>query len=136
MLSSVMSRLGRISIATSAYAANLGGGGGILPQSSLLAPVAGAVHLEQVRLRHTRKDQRQEFFILRDPPVGPHKRLPPNVRLHGRVGPNNIDYHKIIHWPEDGKYTIEPLKITKLGGRDPVTGHKVIRGVGGGYKRR
>ena len=34
------------------------------------------------------------------------------------------------------RYTIKPLKITKLGGRDPITGRKVIEGWGGGSKQR
>ena len=36
-----------------------------------------------------------------------------------------IDYRRIVHYPEDGKYTIKKLKMTKLGGRHPVTGRKV-----------
>ena len=36
-----------------------------------------------------------------------------------------VDYRKIVHYPEDGKYTIKKLKMTKLGGRHPVTGRKV-----------
>ena len=90
----------------------------------------------------------------RERPYGPHRHQPPNVRGH-RAKEN---YHHIIHYPEDGKYTIKklngkriqshPLKsdckvliktfllVTKLGGRHPVTGRKVIEGVGGGSKQK
>jgi hypothetical protein len=36
------------------------------------------------------------------------------------------DYRKIVHYPKDGQYTIKKLPMTKLGGRHPVTGQKVI----------
>ncbi len=66
-----------------------------------------------------------KYIILKDPPVGPQKKLAPYVRLNGRVGPPG-NYRRIVHYPKDGKYTIKPLPITKLGGRDPVTGRKVV----------
>jgi len=68
----------------------------------------------------------------RERPYGPHRHQPPNVRGH-RAKEN---YHHIIHYPEDGKYTIKKLNVTKLGGRHPVTGRKVIEGVGGGSKQK
>lgn len=37
--------------------------------------------------------------------------------------------------PEDGVYTTKKLPIRKLAGRDPVTGHVVVRTIGGGMKR-
>ena len=37
---------------------------------------------------------------------------------------------------QDGKYTIRKLPITKLGGRDPETGRKVIGNVRGGSKQK
>lgn len=30
-----------------------------------------------------------------------------------------------MHYPEDWKYTIKPLEVTHLAGRDPVTGRVV-----------
>jgi len=45
------------------------------------------------------------------------------------------NFKRIIHFPEDGEYTIKPLKTTKLGGRDPETGRKVIGKWGGGAKQ-
>uniref|UniRef100_A0A915EJ08 TIM21-like protein, mitochondrial n=1 Tax=Ditylenchus dipsaci TaxID=166011 RepID=A0A915EJ08_9BILA len=34
----------------------------------------------------------------------------------------------------EGKYTHKPLRVNRLGGRDPETGHKVNQHIGGGYK--
>lgn len=31
----------------------------------------------------------------------------------------------LVHYPEDKKYTIKPLEVTHLAGRDPVTGRVV-----------
>lgn len=47
-----------------------------------------------------------------------------------------IAYRRIVHYPEDGKYTVQPLKITHLAGRDPVTGRLVAKGIGGGLKHK
>jgi len=66
----------------------------------------------------------------RERPFGPHRHQPPNVRSH-RAKEN---YHHIIHYPEE--YTIKKLDVTKLGGRHPVTGRKVIEAVGGGSKQK
>ncbi|KAK2713379.1 hypothetical protein QYM36_009296 [Artemia franciscana] len=41
-----------------------------------------------------------------------------------------------IHFPEDGQYTIEPLRVTKLAGRDPLTGRVVHGKIGGGIKMK
>lgn len=76
------------------------------------------------RTRMGRIDYRQDFWILREPPVGPHKQLPPFNKYKGRIGEWK-EYKRIVHYPEDGKYTIKPLKTTKLAGRDPETGRKV-----------
>jgi hypothetical protein len=72
---------------------------------------------------------------MKERPVGPHKILPPGVKFEGRIGPHK-NYRYIVHYPEDGKYTIKKLPMTKLGGRDPETGRKVIGRVGGGAKRK
>lgn len=47
-----------------------------------------------------------------------------------------IAYRRIVHYPEDGKYTVVPLKTTHLAGRDPVTGRIVAKGIGGGLKHK
>jgi len=86
--------------------------------------------LNQIRCKH--RDLRKNYTYLRDPPLGPNKARPPNEV----GGKNSLDYRRIIHYPEDGKYTIKKLDITKLGGRHPVTGRKVIAGVGGGRKQK
>ncbi|GAB6033479.1 54S ribosomal protein L2 mitochondrial [Chamberlinius hualienensis] len=43
-------------------------------------------------------------------------------------------YKRIVHYPEN--YTTRPLPITKLGGRDPVTGRVVAARIGGGCKQK
>ncbi|KAK6626349.1 hypothetical protein RUM43_006660 [Polyplax serrata] len=43
-------------------------------------------------------------------------------------------YRRIVNFPE--KYTVEPLTVRNLGGRDPVTGRKVCEGIGGGIKHK
>ncbi|XP_043498100.1 39S ribosomal protein L2, mitochondrial [Polistes fuscatus] len=43
-------------------------------------------------------------------------------------------YKRIVHYKDE--YTIEPLKVTNLGGRDPVTGRIVVKGLGGGIKHK
>ncbi|GJQ68897.1 mRpL2 [Trypoxylus dichotomus] len=45
-----------------------------------------------------------------------------------------VSYRRIIHYPEE--YTIKPLDVTNLGGRDPVTGRLVVKGIGGGIKHK
>ena len=79
--------------------------------------------------------KRKNFTILREPPLGPHKLLAPGVQSKwyekrkdkkNRIGPPG-NYRYTVRYPEDGKYTIKPLEIQKLGGRDPVTGRKVIQ---------
>jgi hypothetical protein len=78
---------------------------------------------------------RQDFRVLREPPLGPHKLLPPGKKIGNRIGPKG-NYRFIPQFPEDNKYTIRPLPIQKLGGRDIVTGRKVIEGCGGGSKQK
>lgn len=51
-------------------------------------------------------------------------------------GKNRKQYRRIVHYPEDGKYTVKPLDNTHLAGRDPVSGRKVCEGIGGGLKNK
>ena len=63
---------------------------------------ASAVTLIQARDKHERiwqQDYRLDFKILRDPPLGPHKKLAPQVKFGGRVGPSG-NYRRIVHFPE------------------------------------
>jgi hypothetical protein len=60
--------------------------------------------------------------------------LAPNVKHDGRIGEVK-NYRYVVHYPEDEKYTVKKLPMTKLGGRDPVTGRKVVQGIRGGAKR-
>ena len=80
--------------------------------------------------------KRKNFTILREPPLGPYKLLAPGVQSKwfekrkgkkNRIGPPG-NYRYRVKYPEDGQYTIKKLEIQKLGGRDPVTGRKVIQG--------
>ncbi|XP_037718294.1 39S ribosomal protein L2, mitochondrial [Drosophila subpulchrella] len=43
-------------------------------------------------------------------------------------------FRRTVHFPEE--YTVEPLKITHLAGRDPVSGRLVAKGIGGGLKQQ
>lgn len=43
-------------------------------------------------------------------------------------------FRRIVHYPE--KYTVEPLNVTNLAGRDPVTKRIVAKGIGGGIKHK
>ncbi|XP_017891451.1 39S ribosomal protein L2, mitochondrial-like [Ceratina calcarata] len=43
-------------------------------------------------------------------------------------------FRRIVHFKDE--YTIEPLEVTNLGGRDPVTGRVVVQGIGGGVKHK
>ena len=79
--------------------------------------------------------KRKNFTILREPPLGPYKLLAPGVQSKwyekrkgkkNRIGPSG-NYRYRVKYPEDGEYTIKKLEIQKLGGRDPVTGRKVIQ---------
>lgn len=45
------------------------------------------------------------------------------------------NYRYQVHYPEDGQYTIKPLKTTKLAGRHPETGRIIVGTLGGGAKR-
>lgn len=63
--------------------------------------------------------------------------LPSSIQLIKRTKfTDGKQYRRIVHFPEDNKYTVEPLKNTHLAGRDPVTGKVVAHGIGGGYKHK
>jgi len=73
--------------------------------------------------------------------------LPIFVQVRNRMGPpvkilQGFDqpdlpkpsgkFWRKVHFPD--KYTVRPLEVTRLGGRDPETGRKVNKRVGGGLK--
>ncbi|XP_055856814.1 39S ribosomal protein L2, mitochondrial [Episyrphus balteatus] len=43
-------------------------------------------------------------------------------------------FRRIVHFTDE--YTVEPLKISHLAGRDPETGRMVAKGIGGGIKQK
>lgn len=45
-----------------------------------------------------------------------------------------ICYRRIVHYPKE--YTVQPLEVTNLAGRDPVSGRLVVKGIGGGIKHK
>lgn len=47
---------------------------------------------------------------------------------------NGKCFRRIVHYPEE--YTVKPLNVTNLGGRDPVSGRLVAKGIGGGIKHK
>ena len=134
-MSSAGSALLRASVNPIRQQAELGLGG----LGSSLLPLAAALNGTYIQTRDIsrwggNKNFKKDFFILKDRPVGPHMALAPNVKHDGRIGEVK-NYRYVVHYPEDGKYTVKKLPMTKLGGRDPVTGRKVIQGVRGGSKR-
>ncbi|KAH8270552.1 hypothetical protein KR018_011483 [Drosophila ironensis] len=46
---------------------------------------------------------------------------------------NGQQFRRTTHFPQE--YTVAPLKITHLAGRDPLTGRMVAKGIGGGVKQ-
>ncbi|XP_011505169.1 PREDICTED: 39S ribosomal protein L2, mitochondrial [Ceratosolen solmsi marchali] len=56
---------------------------------------------------------------------------PVNVPKPGVKGKS---YRRIVHFKDE--YTVEPLEVTNLAGRDPVTGRVVCKGIGGGIKHK
>ena len=45
-----------------------------------------------------------------------------------------VAFRRKVHFPEN--YTVKPLDVTNLGGRDPATGRVVVKGIGGGIKHK
>lgn len=43
-------------------------------------------------------------------------------------------FRRIVHFTEN--YTVKPLEVTNLGGRDPASGRVVVKGIGGGIKHK
>ncbi|XP_058067172.1 large ribosomal subunit protein uL2m [Anopheles bellator] len=43
-------------------------------------------------------------------------------------------FRRIVHFPAE--YTVEPLRVTNLAGRDPETGRVIAKGIGGGIKHK
>ena len=43
-------------------------------------------------------------------------------------------FRRIVHFPD--KYTVEPLNVTNLAGRDPNSGRMIAKGIGGGIKHK
>ncbi|KAJ8910353.1 hypothetical protein NQ315_004969 [Exocentrus adspersus] len=43
-------------------------------------------------------------------------------------------FRRIVHFPEE--YTVKPLGVTNLAGRDPNSGRVVVKGIGGGIKHK
>lgn len=60
----------------------------------------------------------------------------PHLRRKGKLYPEAHKYNWLPYLPEDGSYTIRPLPIFKMGGRDLVTGRVVVRTLGGGNPKK
>lgn len=86
---------------------------------NILSSDANSIFQIQVRFQRV-------FPIIRGAP----RRLPDNI-----VRPESSKYNWRPILPLDGKYTIKPLKIQKLGGRHPETGRVVVKTIGGGNKK-
>ena len=107
-----------------------------LPQSSVVVGACGSLFMQTREISRWggNKNFKKDFFILKDRPVGPHMILAPGVKHDGRIGEAK-NYRYVVHYPDDGKYTIKKLPMMKLAGRDPVTGRKVVQGYRGGAKK-
>ncbi|XP_053976562.1 39S ribosomal protein L2, mitochondrial [Hylaeus volcanicus] len=57
-----------------------------------------------------------------------------NLVVVPKPGVNGKSYRRIVHFKDE--YTVEPLEVTNLAGRDPVTGRVVANGIGGGIKHK
>ncbi|XP_014475817.1 PREDICTED: 39S ribosomal protein L2, mitochondrial [Dinoponera quadriceps] len=51
-----------------------------------------------------------------------------------KPGIDGKSYRRIVHFKDE--YTVEPLQVTNLAGRDPVTGRVIAKGIGGGIKHK
>ncbi|XP_063989689.1 large ribosomal subunit protein uL2m [Diachasmimorpha longicaudata] len=51
-----------------------------------------------------------------------------------KPGINGQAYRRFVHFKDE--YTVEPLQVTNLAGRDPITGRVVAKGIGGGIKHK
>ncbi|XP_066581207.1 large ribosomal subunit protein uL2m [Prorops nasuta] len=51
-----------------------------------------------------------------------------------KPGVKGKSYRRIVHFKDE--YTVEPLNVTNLAGRDPVSGRVVAKGIGGGIKHK
>lgn len=76
-----------------------------------------------------------QFTQLRFRRVFPFIRGHPHPIPDHMKRPESSKYNWIPILPPDGKYTIAPLKIRKLAGRDPETGRVVVKTLGGGNKK-
>ncbi|XP_054164281.1 39S ribosomal protein L2, mitochondrial-like [Oppia nitens] len=76
-----------------------------------------------------------QYMSVRFKPVHPRIRGHPRKPLPGKPVPVPHKYAWRPIYPLDGNYTVYPLKIEKLGGRDPQTGRVVVKTRGGGNKK-
>jgi len=60
----------------------------------------------------------------------------PHCFNKGKKYPEPHKYNYLPYLPEDGSYTIRPLPIFKMGGRDMETGRVVVRTLGGGNPKK
>lgn len=60
----------------------------------------------------------------------------PYLYNKGKKYPEAWKYNWRPYLPEDGSYTVRPLPIYKMGGRDLDSGHVVVRTLGGGNKKK
>lgn len=88
---------------------------------SVTPRITGVIPGIDVQVREYQKQRR-----IAGPPRPPHPLKPT---------PEAFKYRYQEMLPLDGRYTTKPMKIRKLGGRDPETGRVVVRTIGGGNKK-
>ncbi|XP_022665680.1 39S ribosomal protein L2, mitochondrial-like [Varroa jacobsoni] len=95
-----------------------------------IAPAVAAIHTplypmnNQILLKQVRTKTMKASRRIRGYPR-------PLVKGIVRPEPNKYGYRLI----KPQEYTTEPVRLKKLGGRDPETGRVVVRTIGGGYQR-
>lgn len=60
----------------------------------------------------------------------------PYLKYKGKKYPEAYKYNWLPYLPVDGRYTVLPLPIYKMGGRDLETGRVVVRTLGGGNQKK
>lgn len=50
--------------------------------------------------------------------------------------PGKGQLRRQVFFPENNKYTVKPLETKHLAGRDPVSGRKIVQGLGGGVRHK
>lgn len=73
-------------------------------------------------------------YSVRVPQYKKYKHSRPIFVVKPKPGTGGKAFRRIVHFEEE--YTVKPLEVTNLAGRDPETGRVVAKGIGGGIKQK